>query len=283
MTAACIAFLSLSLLLYLAATLFSHAYLVLKRPGWDRWGRRALIAGAAVNAVGMALHFVFSHQGPFTSLLPVVALLVIATIVAGLLAEHYLGARHLSLFLAPLAFLALLYPVLMPVQVTDAESVLVRYPWLGIHVALTMLGDVGFAVAFCSAVIYLLQARMLKRGRLNHFLPALDSAARVTYSAVGAGFAAYTLGLLMGVIWLFGAPGELLGKGDAKILMALPTWVVFAVYLYLRGLRRQHGRRLKWLVILGFALGVANLMGVRHDFDEAELVSPAPAVQPAYR
>ena len=48
----------------------------------------------------------------------------------------------------------------------------------------------------------------------------------------------------------------------------MPTWLVFAVYLYLRGIRQRHGRRLKWLVVAGFLLGLINLIGVRHDFDE---------------
>lgn len=277
MTPACVTFLTLTLLLYLAATLLFSGHLLLKRAGWERWGRRALLAGMALNGTGMVFHFAFSHRGPFSSMLPVVALMVIGILVAGLVAERYLRARHLGLFLAPLAFLALLYPMLMPLQVEEASSVLVRYPWLGIHVALSLLGHVGFAVAFCSAVIYLVQSRQLKRGRLNHFLPALDRAANATYVAAAAGFTAFTLGLAMGVIWLFGAPGELLGKGDPKILMALPTWVVYALYLYLRGVRGRHGRRLKLLVIAGFALGVANLLGVRHDFDEAEMAPAAAA------
>lgn len=278
MTPACVAFLTLTLLLYLAATLLFAGNLLLKRTGWERWGRGALRVGLILNAVGMLFHFVFAHQSPFSSMLPVISLLVIAILVAGTVAERYLGTRNLGLFLAPLAFLALLYPMLMPLQVEEANFVLVRYPWLGIHVALSLLGHVGFAVAFCSAVIYLLQARQLKRGRLNRFLPALDGAANVTYAAVAAGFTAFTLGLLMGVIWLFGAPGELLGKGDPKILMSLPTWVAFAFYLYLRGVRGRHGSRLKWLVVAGFALGVANLLGVRHDFEDEE-VSPAAAAR----
>ena len=282
MTPACVACLSLTLLLYLAAAVLFAGHLLLRRTGWDRWGRRALVAGLGLNTAGMVLHFAFAHRAPIASLLPVISLLVIGTLAAGLVAERYLRIRHLGLFLALLAFVALLYPMLMPVRVEAASSVLVRYPWLGLHVALSLLGHVGFAVAFCSAVVYLLQASQLKRGRLNRFLPPLDRSASTAYVAAAAGFAAFTLGLLMGVVWLFGAPGELLGKGDLKILMSLPTWVCFALYLYLRGVRGQHGSRLKWLVIAGFVLGAANLMGVRHDFDAGAIdrSAAAPALRP---
>ena len=148
---------------------------------------------------------------------------------------------------------------------------LVQYPWLGVHVVLTLIGHVGFALAFCAAVIYLWQVRLLKRGRLNRYLPALDTAAMATFSSVGAGFFFFTFGLLMGLIWLYGAPGEYLAGRDTKIWMAVPAWILYATYLYLRGVRGSYGSRLKWLVIAGFALVLVNLLGVRHDFEGAPL------------
>ena len=157
---------------------------------------------------------------------------------------------------APRLSLGLLYPLLLPIRFAEAESILVEYPFLGIHVVLTLLGHVGFALAFCSAVGYLVQHQALKKGRLNRYLPALDTAAAATFRFAGGGFSLFTLGLGMGVIWLFGAPGEHLAGGDTKIWLALPTWFVFGIYLYLRGIGRRHGRRLKWLVIAGFVLGL---------------------------
>ena len=147
------------------------------------------------------------------------------------------------------------------------QSILLQYPWLGVHVAISLLGLVGFALAFCTAVSYLIQASLLRRGRLNSLLPALDRTASATFQFAATGFIVFTLGLGMGVIWLFSAPGELMKVQDAKILVALPTWLLFASYLYLRGGRGSHGSRLKWLVIAGFILALANLVAVRHGFE----------------
>ena len=130
------------------------------------------------------------------------------------------------------------------------------------------LGHIGFALSFCAAIASLIQHQALKKGRLNRYLPPLDTAAEGTFRFAGGGFSLFTLGLGMGVIWLFGAPGEHLAGEDTKIWLAMPTWLVFAVYLYLRGISQRHGRRLKWLVVAGFLLGLINLVGVRHDFDE---------------
>ena len=268
MTTACTITLGIALALYLAAALLFQGHFLLRKNNWDVFGRKSLALGLAVHLCGMLLHFALSGQSPFTNMLVVISWLVIVLIVAGLLGERYARVRHLGLLSAPLAFLGLLYPLLMPVRFEEAESILVQYPFLGVHVVLTSLGHIGFALSFCAAIAYLIQHQALKKGQLNRYLPPLDTAAEATFRFAGGGFSLFTLGLAMGIIWLFGAPGEHLAGEDTKIWLALPTWLVFAAYLYLRGIGGRHGRRLKWLVIAGFLLGLVNLIGVRHDFDE---------------
>jgi ABC-type transport system involved in cytochrome c biogenesis permease subunit len=265
-TTFCIVSLVAALAFYLAAALLFQGHFLWHKSGWDALGRKSLKLGLVVHAISIVLHFALSGQALFANMMVIIASLVMALVVAGLLGERYARIRHLGLLTAPLAFLGLLYPLLMPVQFDEAESMLLRFPWLGVHVLVTLLGDAGFALAFCTAAIYLIQSRQLKRGRLNRYLPALDTAGRITDYAVGYGFFLFSAGLAMGLVWLLGAPGEFLGRGDPKILMAVPTWLAYAAYLYLRGVRGEYGSRLKWLVIAGFLFVVANLLGVRHDF-----------------
>ena len=73
----------------------------------------------------------------------------------------------------------------------------------------------------------------------------------------------------MGIIWYFDAPGEFLHGQDLKIWMAIPTWMLFGLYLYRRGIQRDHSSNLKWLVIFGFLTAIINLVAIRHDYDEA--------------
>ena len=274
MTTACAITLGIALALYLGAALLFQGQFLLRKHGWDAPGRKSLGLGLAVHLFGMILHLMLSGQSPFTSMLVIISWLVVALVVTSLLAERYLHLRHLGLLSAPLAFLGLLYPLLMPIRFEQAESILVEYPFLGVHVVLTLLGHVGFALAFCAAIVYLVQHQALKKGQLNRYLPALDTTGEAAFRFAGAGFSLFTLGLGMGVIWLFGAPGEYLGGEDAKIWLSLPTWLVFAAYLYLRGIAGRYGRRMKWLVIAGFVLGVVNLVGVRHDFGDEDASIP---------
>ncbi|MEE2658703.1 MAG: cytochrome c biogenesis protein CcsA [Candidatus Latescibacterota bacterium] len=272
MTTLCIAFLSFSLVCYLVASLLFQGQLLWDRNRWGLWARRLLIAGVAVNVAGLLLHALFSGQSPLSHMVLVISLVVIAFLVSGLLLDALTSVRNLNFALAPIAFLALLYPLLMPVRFESAESILVQYPWLGVHVLITLLGHVGFAIAFFGALAYLLQARNLKHGRLGSFLPALDTIGNLTFHTAGAGFFFFTIGLGMGVLWLFSAPGEQLGADDLKILLALPTWLLFAGYLVQRGLRGRQGTRMKWLVITGFVVALVNYLAVRHDFETASQV-----------
>jgi ABC-type transport system involved in cytochrome c biogenesis permease subunit len=275
-TTACVITLGIALALYLLAALLFQGHFLLRKGGWDAFGRKCLGAGLLIHLGGMLLHALLSGQSPLSNMLLVISWLVIALVVASLLGERFARVRHLGLLASPLAFLGLLYPLLLPIHFEEAESILVQYPWLGVHVVLTMLGHVGFALSFCAAIVYLVQHQALKKGQLNRYLPALDTAAEAAFRFAGGGFSLFTLGLGMGVIWLFGAPGEHLPGEDAKIWMAVPTWLVFATYLYLRGIGHRHGSRLKWLVIAGFLLGLVNLVGVRHDFDKGSEATQQP-------
>ena len=276
MTTECAAIIAASLVLYLTASLFFQGQIYLGRRSWIGLGRKTLRAGAGVHAVGLLIHFAVSGTSPFTDMLLIISLFVVAVVLANEMMERFTRFRSLGFIVAPLAFFGLLYPVLMPIRFEEAESMLLRYPWLGVHVGTTVLGIVGFALSFTAAVIVIVQSRLLKRGRLNPWLPALDTAANATDVLAGAGFFVFTIGLVMGVIWFFGAPGEYLGSGDLKILLTLPTWGVFAAYLYLRGVTGRQESRLKWLVIAGFFLALVNLLAVRHDFDAvSRSVAPA--------
>jgi ABC-type uncharacterized transport system permease subunit len=82
---------------------------------------------------------------------------------------HVLGS-----FIVPLALVSLISAAALPDTVPTLQPMF-RTLWL--HVTLSMLGTVGFAVAFVAGVMYLIQDRLLKSKRFNVLyvkLPALD-------------------------------------------------------------------------------------------------------------
>ena len=229
MTTACAITLGIALALYLAAALLFQGQFLLRKHGWDAPGRKSLGLGLAVHLIGMILHLMLSGQSPFTSMLVIISWLVVALVVASLLAERYLHLRHLGLLSAPLAFLGLLYPLLMPIRFEQAESILVEYPFLGVHVVLTLLGHVGFALAFCAAIVYLVQHQALKKGQLNRYLPALDTTGEATFRFAGAGFFPLPAGFMVTKMPAFASTSVVVPSssilGCRALIAAWITWI----------------------------------------------------------
>lgn len=112
MTRACLITLSVALGMFFVATLLYQAGYFLRRSSWDRRGRSTLMAATTVLASGLGLHFLIARISPFADMVVVIALVVFALLVAGLLVETRYGLRQLGAALAPMAFFSLLYPVL---------------------------------------------------------------------------------------------------------------------------------------------------------------------------
>jgi len=258
----------LSLVLYLAATVLYQGHLFLRRREWGEWGRKMLLAGACVHTFTLGIHFIVSKSPYFSNSLFVVSLFVVTFLFAGLWLEHALQIRKVGAILAPLAFLAVLSAALRPASLEGAGAGLLKDGWLVVHIALSLLGDVGFALAFGMAAIYLLQEHWLKSRRLNRVLPPLDVADNAGYLLIAVSFSLFSLGLAMGLIAQWVGSSVSLGRVDLKVLASIPCWGLYALYLYLRAGAGWRGHRLNWLSIVGFALVLFNLLVLRHEIIE---------------
>ncbi|HRB82644.1 MAG TPA: cytochrome c biogenesis protein CcsA, partial [Nitrospira sp.] len=81
----------------------------------------------------------------------------------------------------------------------EASSLQPVFKTLWVHVTLSMLGTVGFAVAFVAGVMYLIQDGLLKSKRFNVLyakLPALDYLDHLNQQSIVMGFPLLTLGII---------------------------------------------------------------------------------------
>jgi len=166
--------------------------------------------------------------------------------------------REISLlgtFLVPLSaaiFLALLF---VPVagKATDAPSIIgvVKY----VHIGGCLLGFFAFTVSAVAAFAYLLRdfsLRTKKGPSMIDRLPPLTKLERLSYRSLAVGFPLYTLGLLLGTVWL----GETLQYATLKpqALFSLGSWVIFAVLLQVYVASGWRGARTATLNIIGYLL-----------------------------
>jgi ABC-type transport system involved in cytochrome c biogenesis permease subunit len=140
--------------------------------------------------------------------------------------------------------------------------------WGAAHGLLVVLSAVGVSVGFIASVMYLVQARRLRRkaNPLRFAMLSLERLEAMNRRAVNLAFPMLTAGLLLGGLLLRTGPSAA-DWLSVKVLGTAGLWLVFLVLLYARYAGNVPGRRLAWLTILAFTMMVAVLIAT-HPFAE---------------
>jgi len=169
---------------------------------------------------------------------------------------HVLGS-----FIVPLALVSLVSAAALP-ETAPTLTPMFRTLWL--HVTLSMLGTVGFAIAFVAGVMYLIQDGLLKSKRFNVLyskLPALDFLDHLNQQSIVTGFPLLTLGIITGALSAEFSRGSYLNWNPEQT-WALVTWVFYFAVLMGRLTVGWRAKRAAYLTIIGFAGVILTLIGV---------------------
>src|SRR5690242_4639928 len=169
---------------------------------------------------------------------------------------HVLGS-----FIVPLALVSLVSAAALPETVPTLQPV---FRTLWVHVTLSMLGAVGFAVAFVAGVMYLIQDRLLKSKQFNVLyskLPALDFLDHLNQQSIVLGFPLLTLGIVTGAISAQFARGSYVSWNPEQT-GALVTWLFYFIVLLGRLTIGWRAKRAAYLTVIGFACVILTLVGV---------------------
>ena len=172
--------------------------------------------------------------------------------------DHRPSARALGALVQPvvLALLAVT-AAFFPADIRPLVPALQNADLLAIHVATMILAYGALSVSFAAAALYLVQAapRPGARGALRNRFPRLPKARvldEIAYRSVMVGFPLLALGVALGAYWGNSAWGRYWGW-DPKETSALVTWLIYGVYLHMRGLRGWSGTRSAVVLVVGFA------------------------------
>ncbi len=167
---------------------------------------------------------------------------------AYVLFERWYGQRTLGAVAQPVVLgLLASAAAFFPSEVRPLVPALQNQPLLTAHVAMMILAYGALSVSFGSAVMYLVQG---ERNRFSR-LPKVDLLDEMGYRSVMVGFPLLALGIALGAYWGNSAWGRYWGW-DPKETSSLVTWLIYAGYLHMRGLRRWRGTRSAVLLIVGF-------------------------------
>ncbi len=195
----------------LATTLMAFTVLALGGQVATRW-----------TAVGHA---------PISNLYEFTAAFAFGISAAYLAFEFATRQRRVGVLAAPIVVAMLAIASTFPNDITPLIPALQNGPLLTIHVSVMMISYAILTVAFCGAVIYLLQGGEGKRRFAS--LPSADAAADLAHKAVIVGFPLLGLGIALGAWWANSAWGRYWGW-DPKETSALVTWLSIAAYFHAR-------------------------------------------------
>jgi ABC-type uncharacterized transport system permease subunit len=243
----------LTLLLYFAASVAYHAHLF---AGSERARRLA----AVLVPIGVVTHtcaigaWDLTHAGsilrdpamPFS-----LVAWCLALVQAGL--NFRAGWSALGSLTLPLAFLTLFYA---GIRAPGGTEEALASPLMRPHVMGLLLGFAAFALAFCLAVLYLVQARLLKTKQVRGLftrVPPLESVSTAAHWLAAVGFSMLTLGIVTGALvaptsW---GPAWYL---DHRTITSLVAWAIYATYLGMSMVLGFRGRRTTYFLIAGFVV-----------------------------
>jgi ABC-type uncharacterized transport system permease subunit len=166
-------------------------------------------------------------------------------------------------FVAPLALTFLLASRFAGVGAPEGgPSARIKGVILPLHVAVTLLGESLFTLAFAAAILYLVEERRLKRKKLAGIfvrLPPLDALERAEHKLLLLGFPLLTVGILTGTLW-----AERIEAGSVadvwRAIFGYVTWLTYALVLLLRAAAGWRGRRASYGTIAGFGFSLIVLL-----------------------
>lgn len=254
-------FFTTTLVLYFVGTVFFLAYLLRRSESLSNLSLAVAGIGFLTHTVALVSRMVAVGHVPVTSFHEAMSFFSWALVLVFLLVELRHHIHVLGSFILPLALISLLSAAALPKEIPTLEPVL-KTVW--IHVTLSVLGTVAFAVAFVAGLMYLIQEGLLKSKRFNVLyakLPPLDFLDHLNQQSIVVGFPLLTLGIITGAVSAEFARGTFLSWNPEQT-WAVITWVFYFVVLLGRLTVGWRAKRAAYLTIIGFAGVVLTFVGV---------------------
>ena len=249
-------------LLYSVGTVGYLIYVIRTEVIIHRIAYAFLLAGFLSHSVGLALLIGQIRQLPVTTLPQTFSLFAWAIVGSYLAFQLKFNIRVLGTFVSPLAVIFMLLSSAIPGRIIPTSQLSENF-WLILHVTTIFIGNAIFALAFCAGIMYLLQERQIKTksfGLLYRRLPSLETLDSLNYVCLTLGFPLITVGLISGFVYA-GIALRSFWHWDPKEILAVLTWLIYAVLLHERLAVGWRGRRAAIMAIIGFSIILVTFVG----------------------
>jgi cytochrome c-type biogenesis protein CcsB len=260
-----------------AGTVTVSAPAGMPNPGLGRLATTFTAITTLALSGAVAARWAAVNHAPLSNLYEFTVAFALGIVAAYLAFEATTHQRRVGVIALPITVAMLFIASRFPSDIVPLVPALQNGLLLTIHVSVMMISYAILTVAFCGAVIYLLQGGEGRRRFAS--LPGSEAAADLAHRAVIIGFPLLALGIALGAWWANSAWGRY-WAWDPKETSALVTWLSIAAYFHARagtgsvtgapGIRKivpraiQRGWRpdpMWWLVIM-WALVMFTYFGV---------------------
>jgi len=233
----------------------------LKKPAWQFV---SVVLGLVLKTAAIGVYCAHSQTHFFNSPGEIAGLLGWALAFSFLVALTTSSARSLGALILPCVVILMFLSIILNKDGIDPGLAPSKY--LAPHILSAFLGYGLFMTACGASVLYLEQARLLKRktfGVLFRDLPSLERLERLEILCAWLGLAAFTVAIATGAVMAneMNKPFWL----QPKMIATELTWLIFAVLLVGRAARRLNGRSAAKFVLAGAALVLCTFL-LSHPF-----------------
>ena len=255
-------FFMLTMGLYFVSTVCYLAYLLRRAETLSKVSLGITAVGFATHTVALVARMTDTAQAQLPTFHEALSFFSWMLILVFLAVEFRRQLHVLGSFIVPLALVSLVTAAAF--RSDEASSLQPVFKTLWVHVTLSMLGTVGFAVAFVAGVMYLIQDGLLKSKRFNVLyakLPALDYLDHLNQQSIVMGFPLLTLGIISGAFSAEIVRGTYVNWNPEQT-WAMVTWGFYFAVLVRRLTIGWRAKRAAYLTIIGFAGVILTLIGV---------------------
>ncbi len=225
-----------------------------------RWARFLLIGSWALQTGYILTRYMTVGSTPITTYHEAVFFFAWATTSAYLSFRWRYTVKNFGTFVSILIFALLIAASMAPRDIIPLEPALQSW-WLPLHAGISLIAYGFLALAFCGALMYLLQERELKSRKLGYFfsrLPSLEALDQLNSHCLAVGFAFLTLGMVTGILWSKQAWGTYF-RFNPKEVCTLIIWLLYLVQIHQRFTVGWRGRRAALMIVGSFVVVIVTL------------------------
>ena len=250
-------FVTSSLVILVVSVLLYVWYTISKQEDFGKAASIISWLGAVFLTAALVFRTIASGHGPFANMYEYSVSFTWGITLSYLALERQMKSRTLGVLVIPIAAILLWYATTLPAGIEPLVPALQNNLLLTVHVSVAIFAYGMFAVAFGSAVLYLIQAGS---NRVS-WMPDPESLDDVSYKSVIIGVPLFALVIILGAYWGNIAWGRYWGW-DPKETASLVTWLIYLGYLHARAIAGWRGKPAATLLVIGFVAVLFTFFGV---------------------